>query len=239
MRLPVVVVSGWGMPSGLLDACLPRQRELYRVTPEALLEAADDTPEAAIARRLPDLPERAVWVGWSLGGQLSMAASAQAPERIAGVVTVCSNPRFVGSESWPAAVTPAVFDDFCRRLQRSPTETLSHFCSLMIHGADMAGEDRRRLRRADWPGFPEHWRLERTLDWLGGIDQRALWRTPAVPSFHLFGERDALVPASAGRELELAGNRHRVVPAMGHWPGGHFAGEVRGQLEEWCDRVGE
>lgn len=231
------MVSGWGMPAGLLDACLPRERDLYRITPEALLETADDEAEAAVACRLPDLPEQAIWVGWSLGGQLAMAASARAPERVAGLVTLCSSPRFVGSDNWPAAVSPKVFDDFCRRLQRSTGETLSHFCSLMIHGAERAGEDRRSLRRAEWPEPPERWRLERTLGWLGELDQRALWNAPPVSCRHLFGENDALVPGSISKELGLVAERSRVVPGMGHWPGGHFADQVRDLLEEWCDRV--
>lgn len=237
--LPLVAVCGWGMPSWLLDACLPRGRDLYRLTPEQLVGTTADEPEAAIARRLPELPQRAIWVGWSLGGQLAMEASVRAPDQVAGVMTLCANPCFVGSDNWSAGVTPQVFDDFRRRLKRSPDETLSHFCSLMIHGADRAGEDRRWLRRAEWPALPEDWRLERTLAWLGELDQRSLWKAPPVPCRHLFGEKDALVPVSAGAVLGIAEQRWEVLPAMGHWPGGHFAGRVRERLEEWCDRVGE
>ncbi|TDT43280.1 pimeloyl-[acyl-carrier protein] methyl ester esterase [Halospina denitrificans] len=238
-RLPVVAVSGWGMPSSLLDACLPQGRDLFRITPEQLLEAIEDEPETAIARRMPELPERAIWIGWSLGGQLAMQASKRTPQHVAGVMTLCANPCFVGSKTWSAAVTPQVFDDFQRRLKRSSTETLSHFCSLMIHGADRAGEDRRWLRRAEWLELPEDWRLERTLGWLGELDQRPLWKTPSVPSWHLFGEKDALVPASAGAELGIPESRWQVMPAMGHWPGGYFASRVRECLEQWCDRVSE
>ena len=235
----MVAVSGWGMPPWLLDACLPCGRDLYRITPEQLLESPVDEPEAAIERWLPELPQRAIWVGWSLGGQLAMAASARAPDQVAGVMTLCANPCFVSSDSWPAGVTPEVFNDFHRRLKQSPDDTLSHFCSLMIHGADRASEDRRWLRRAEWPALAEEWRLERTLAWLGELDQRPLWKAPLVPSWHLFGGKDALVPASAASALGIPAHRWQVIPAMGHWPGGHFAGRVRELLEERCERVSE
>ena len=237
MQLPVVVVSGWGMPSWFLDACLPAERDRYCVTPEELLVGTGDSPEAAVERRLAALPEHAVWIGWSLGGQLAMAASARVPERVAAVITLCASPRFVAGGNWSAAVAPRVFDDFRRRLQRSTDETLSHFSSLMIHGAQRAGEERRWLRRAQWPDAPEYWRLERTLGWLGELDQRGLWSEPPVRSLHLFGGKDALVPASVGHELELEPSRCRVIPGMGHWPGGYFAGTVRELLEQCCDRV--
>lgn len=235
----MVAVSGWGMPPWLLDACLPRGRAIYRITPEQLLESPADGADAAVERWLPALPQRAIWVGWSLGGQLAMAASARAPDQVAGVITLCANPRFVGADNWPAGVAPRVFNDFRRRLKRSPDETLSHFCSLMIYGADGASTDRRWLRHAQWPALPEAWRLERTLGWLGELDQRSLWKAPPVPSCHLFGEKDALVPVSAASELGIAPRRREVIPAMGHWPGGHFAGRVRECLEEWCDQVSE
>lgn len=237
--LPLVVVSGWGMPPWLLDGCLPEGRPLYRITPEQMLAAKGNDPEDAVARQLPLLPERAIWVGWSLGGQLAMAAAAQVPDRVAGVVTLCSSPRFMASDDWSPAVAPRVFDDFRRRLRRSPYKTLSHFCSLMVHGSDRAGEDRRWLRRADWPDPPAQWCLEHTLGWLGALDQRALWQNPMAPSWHLFGEQDALAPPAAGWATGIPGDRWQVISGMAHWPGGYFADQTRRVLEQWCNQVME
>lgn len=238
-RLPVVVIAGWGMPASRVEACLPRGRDLYRITPEQLLAAGTEEPGEAIARQLPALPGRAIWIGWSLGGQLAMAAQAQVPDRVAAVLTLCASARFTQAHDWSAAVAPRMLDDFHRRLARSPRETRTHFCSLMVHGSDRAGEERRWLRRAEWPEPPDQWRLERTLAWLGTLDQRPLWRDPPGFSRHLFGEHDALVPPAVATNLRLAGERWQIVPGMAHWPGGHFADRARDILEQWCDQVME
>lgn len=238
-RLPVVVVGGWGMPAALVDGCLPRDRERHRITPEQLLETGMEDPEEAIARQFEILPEKAIWIGWSLGGQLAMAAQARMPGRVAAVFTLCASARFMAADDWPSAVAPRLLDDFRRRLARSPNGTLTHFCSLMVHGADRAGEERRWLRRTQWPQTPEQWRLEHTLDWLGRLDQRDLWRDPPGLSRHLFGGRDALVPPDVATNLGLVRERWQLVPGMAHWPGGHFADSTRGILEQWCDQVME
>lgn len=237
MPLPLVVISGWAMPPGAIEDCLPEDRTIHWLTPEQLAGACSQGIAEGIDDWLGQLPDHAVWVGWSLGGQLAMSASELFPGRIATVITLCSSPCFVAGPDWTHGVSPALFDEFRQRLARSPQATLEHFCSLMLYGASGAKAQRRALRARDWPMLPEPGCLERTLGWLGGLDQRELWRHPVVPARHLFGEMDSLVSVTTARALGLPSHRWQAIAGMAHWPGGRFAGEALCRINAWLDQV--
>ena len=238
MALPLVLVGGWAMPCALVADCVPAGRECHWLQPEQLAEPVPDSVEQGLDWWLPGMPERAVWIGWSLGGQVAMAASQWAPERVAGVITLCSSPRFVSGPGWEEGVTATQFARFRRRLARSPQAALAYFCSLMLHGSSTEQEDRARLRARQWPQPAEAWCLGTTLGWLEELDQRELWRQPVVPSYHLFGSQDALISASVASVMELSTHRRYQVSGMAHWPGGGFAAQVLEPLGDWLNQVG-
>ena len=88
----VVILHGWGMNSSVftpLHSSLSEYRVHYVDLPgfgfsEAIEGDLDTWVDAIIAK----LPNKAVWVGWSLGGLVATRAALRYPTQVTGLVTV-------------------------------------------------------------------------------------------------------------------------------------------------------
>ena len=143
-------------------------------------------------------PARAVYVGWSLGGQLALELAARFPARVSAVITVCSNPRFVAAGDWPG-MTAAEFSDFVNGVQENPGDALKRFDTLQV-----AGSSRRRALLREWrksPRPPACGQLKTGLEWLGGLDQRQLVADLTQPQLHLLAQHDGLLPVACKQAL--------------------------------------
>ena len=146
--------------------------------------------DAVLERILAQAPARAVYVGWSLGGQLAAELARRAPERVVALVSVCSNPCFCSDGDWPG-MEPATFAEFRARLGEEPEATLRRFDSLQASGSQRPRELMRQLRELPRRGSPPA--LLAGLDWLCDLDQRDLLTELAVPQCHLLGADDGLL----------------------------------------------
>jgi pimeloyl-[acyl-carrier protein] methyl ester esterase len=224
----LVLVHGWGMNAGVWAPLHERLAERWRVTAielpghgESAFDGAGADLDAWVDTLLAAAPQRAVWLGWSLGGQLSLAAALRQPGRFAGLVLAATNPRFVRADGWPSAMPAATFRDFAEQLAADAPRTLDRFLALQVRGAQDANDTLRALRAATRSRpAPQPRALAAGLELLLGNDLRAAAAELTVPSLWLFGGRDALVPAAASdavRYLNPAAQVHRVAPA-GHAP---------------------
>ena len=223
----LVLLHGWGMNAGVWQPLLEALRERYRVTlielpghGESLLPQQHDL-DAWTRACLQVAPERASWVGWSLGGLIAQRAALLAPQRIEMLCLVTATPSFVQREGWQAAMSPSVFQQFAEALVADPQATLKRFLSLQVKGAEDARVVLRGLNEAlaqrpaaDVQG------LRAGLQLLLDGDLRGQLAQLAVPSRWLFGERDTLVPAAVAQALPelLAGARSEVIAGAGHAP---------------------
>ncbi|ROR34504.1 pimeloyl-ACP methyl ester esterase BioH [Inmirania thermothiophila] len=209
--LPVVALHGWAMSGrvfaplaarvpGLLALDLPGHGEGGAVPAGGV--------EAWAAAVLARAPRRAWWLGWSLGGMVALAAAAQAPERVAGLVLVAASPRFVRGPDWPRATAPEVLEGFAAELARDHAATLRRFLALQVRGAPGARPLARRLAAAMAPPRPEA--LAAGLDILRGADLRGALAALAVPAAVVLGGRDALVPAAVAADLAALAPAARV-----------------------------
>lgn len=226
----VVMLHGWGMHSGILREAAERLGRECRVTLVDLPGHGRSGPPASeeafelgvIAEGLLEaVPEGAVWLGWSLGGMVAMAAAALAPERVGGVVLVGSSPRFTRDRGWAHALAPAVLEAFSNDLQHGYRATLTRFLALQTRGPDNAQASLRQLRgRLFEYGEPDHAALRGGLRILREADLRGSLARIDCPVLVLLGERDTLVPAAAGEALAAAlpRGRLRMIPGAGHAP---------------------
>lgn len=201
----LVLLHGWGCDREIWRSMVACLRPWADVT---LIDVPGCAPAVASGNELEfedvlDMllaaaPERAVFVGWSLGGQFALALAARAPERVLAVVTLCSNPKFVADAQWPG-VPAAVFDEFQNQFHMDADATLRRFRKLQTQGAKRPLSLLRRLTRAGSDCSESG--LAFGLHWLLNIDHRPLLLDLATPQLHLLAERDALVPLELHQRL--------------------------------------
>ncbi|MBK1719732.1 pimeloyl-ACP methyl ester esterase BioH [Thiocystis violacea] len=149
-------------------------------------------------------PPRAIWLGWSLGGLVAMAAALRAPKRVAGLILLTATPRFVQATDWMPAMPEATLEQFHAALTGDPSGTLARFLALQVQGSEEARETLRLLRRelATRPDADPA-ALSLGLDLLRDEDLRGPLPDIRCPALWLFGSQDALVPARVAERIEL------------------------------------
>lgn len=224
---PLVLLHGWGMNAAIWEPLLPGLTERFRVT-VIELPGHGESP-AAIAADLSEwarlcvsvAPARALWAGWSLGGQVALRVALDNPARVDGLCLVATTPRFVQAPDWPCAMPPETFRQFADALERDPEGTLLRFLALQVKGAEHERETLRLLRDEIAQRPPADRRgLKQGLDLLLRTDLRHELRSLKHRSCWLLGTRDALVPRSLpGRLGDLVPNA-RIMPleGAGHAP---------------------
>ena len=223
----LVLVHGWGLHSGVWETLLPELRRRFRVTcidlpghgaSEApagsfdLGRAADAVASAA--------PGGAAWLGWSLGGQIALAA-ALAGKEIRRLVLVATTPRFVAGPDWPCGIAPATLAEFATSLAADHRKTVHDFLTLQVRGDRRATLLLGALRRVvEQGGEPSPAALASGLDILAGTDLCDRLAEVTQHALVIAGERDRLVPAEAGRRLAagLPEGRFLALAGAAHVP---------------------
>jgi len=246
-RQELVLLHGWGSNREVWRPLLAELRPWVGVTLVNLpgcapALAADGTMQLGdvLESVLAAAPARAVYLGWSLGGQLAAELAFHHPRRVTALVTLCSNPRFVAADDWPG-VEPSVFSRFRAGSEADPRATLKRFASLQVQGA---GQPRVLLRRLQelTPGTPGG-ELVHGLDWLAGLDQRSMLPHLSRPQLHLLAERDALVPPNLEQALRTLLQKQsraavQVLPGACHLAPLDSAPAVASRVLEFLDSQG-
>lgn len=234
----LVVVGGWGVSARMLQAVVAQwPGRLHFVSlDDDLLSSNQTLPD--VARVLIDrYPDPAVWMGWSQGDQVVMAAANRPDTPVERLVTLAGFPCFLAGDGWPAGMAPDTFEAFRTGLIDDANRSWRRFQQLLIHGCSRseAGKARRELSRWIKAGaIASGGNLERGLSWLAKEDQRLLWQRLEVPALHLLAGADALVrpwvtdlclPESSGLQ---------VIADMTHWPAGAKAVECGGLLNDFA-----
>ena len=224
----VVLVHGWGLHGGIWSDVARELSAQCRVTVPDLpghgrsreFRPREFTADSLAAEVQRVVPGPAIWVGWSLGGFVALAAAQRYPLAVAKLVLVGATPKYVQSPDWPHAMSPTVLEQFAQNLEQDYAATLDRFLSLQM----AAGEDRAVLRRLRDEMFrhgePPAAALREGLQLLKEEDRRAALSGIAMPALVIHGERDRITPVAAARFLagSLPQARLELVPGAGHAP---------------------
>ena len=205
------MLHGWGMAGSVFDALAERLASRFQVSaPDLPGYGASPlcepcTLESVAADVASRAPAQCFVVGWSLGAQVAIAWARAKPEQVGRLALMGGTPCFVRRADWTCAMEPEVFDAFAGGLARDPDATLARFVSLQAQDDADAKRVTRALRAAIRArAAPRLEVLREGLRLLRENDLRSLLPGVRQPALVVHGERDRLVPATAGEYLARA-----------------------------------
>ncbi|MEI6859259.1 MAG: pimeloyl-ACP methyl ester esterase BioH [Shewanella sp.] len=195
----IVMLHGWGMNSEVftpLRQSLSEYRVHYVDLPgfghSPVIEGnINDWLEVLISQ----LPEGAIWAGWSLGGLLATLAALNYPDRVRGLVTIASSPCFMArqEEKWPG-IPPKILSQFSESLHTDLGKTIERFLAIQAMGSPTVKEDIKQLRSLVLARpLPKPMALDQGLKMLQCIDLRPKLDEIKLPWLRIWGRLDGLV----------------------------------------------
>jgi pimeloyl-[acyl-carrier protein] methyl ester esterase len=241
----LVLLHGWAMHAGIF-APLVQRLEAHFTLHLVDLPGHGRSRDAGLPLDLSHaaeavaavVPERALWLGWSLGGLVALQAAAAKPARLRGLVMVAASPRFVRAADWPQGMENAVFRTFASELQRDYRGTLDRFLMLEAQGSEKMRDELRLLRAEAFAhGEPHTDVLCDGLGLLEDSDLRTALPALAMPSLWIAGRRDRLVsPAAMQAAADAApGASFHQVASGGHAPFLTQADEVAQAVRDFAE----
>lgn len=223
----VILVHGWGMHAGFWREFAALLADSYRVTSLDLpghgrSQMIDEFSLSEIANALIKVsPEKAHWVGWSLGGSIVLQLVALYPERVRTVSLIAGNPKFSKLDDWHTGLEMEELDLFHNNLQQNFQTTLLRFLKLQTRGMVGSKSAFQRLRDRLNESEPPHARaLSAGVEILKTADLRGVMTQLKHPLLILLGTEDALVPVAAGNAMKnlCPSAQLSIIDKAGHIP---------------------
>ncbi|MDK9775007.1 MULTISPECIES: pimeloyl-ACP methyl ester esterase BioH [unclassified Vibrio] len=204
----LVLLHGWGMNGAVWQQtveALQSQFTLHVVDLPGYGHSASSHAQdlAEIAEMvLQGAPEKAVWLGWSLGGLVATHVALNAPDRVNKLITVASSPKFAAQRPW-RGIQPNVLSAFTEQLMEDFPQTIERFMALQAMGSPSARQDVRQLKQAVLSRpQPNPDSLLVGLNILADVDLRDQLAQLAMPVLRLYGRLDGLVPIKVAHDLQ-------------------------------------
>ena len=207
--VPLVMIHGWGLNSSVWQPILEGLSgdfELHLVDlpghGRSPLETEDYSLDALADQLLPHLPEKAHWLGWSMGGLLAQHVALTQPELIEKLVLVGSNAQYTQDEHWPYAMDRAVLEQFAEGLAKDYKATLKRFLAIQALGSEGARQIVKVLNEhMQAYGFPDTRALDGGLALLRNSSFVARLHSLRHCSLLMFGRLDTLAPVIAAEPM--------------------------------------
>lgn len=204
----LVLLHGWGLNAQVWDCITPELSAHFTLHLVDLPgygrsgEWGAMTLEAMAEKVLENAPERAIWLGWSLGGLVASQIALNHPTRVQALVTVASSPCFSARDEWPG-IKPEVLSGFQQQLSEDFQRTVERFLALQTLGTESARQDARALKQAvlSLPMSSSEV-LNGGLEILKTADLRAPLTALDLPFLRLYGRLDGLVPRKIVPQLD-------------------------------------
>lgn len=207
-NVDLVLLHGWGLNAEVWSNITARLSPHFRLHQVDLPGFGRSqgygalTLEEMAQQLVPLLPERAILLGWSLGGLVASQLALSVPERVRGLITVASSPCFTARQSWPG-IKPETLQGFQQQLSNDFQRTVERFLALQTLGTESARQDARALKEVvlSQP-MPSVAVLEGGLEILRQADLRDALDHLALPFLRIYGWLDGLVPRRVAQMLD-------------------------------------
>ena len=222
----LVLLHGWAMHSGIWAGLVDQLASEFRVSLVDLpghgvnshLPLASDPDEVA-GLILYEVPS-AIWMGWSLGGLVALAAALRQPQKVEKVILVGATPCFSRQEGWDYGVSKAQQQAFTDGLEDDFEGTLEQFF-LQCFGASCVKEALDHLGYSAVTGkLPARDVLHSGLELLYGSNLLAGLGSCTVPTLFVGGARDRTISPETFEQAaaRMPDGISRLIRGAGHSP---------------------
>lgn len=231
--IPLVLLHGWGLNSAIwqpLIANLPNEfTDVFQVITIDLPGFGENINRnispyslANICQHITNtVAQPAIYLGWSLGGLVATEMALRYPDKVLGLITVASSPRFLEQRSqesdegndvsqliWPG-IKPQVLSAFHQQLQIDAEKTISGFLKLQAMGSPHIRQDIKQISELIFQhDMASKSTLDESLKLLEISDYRSKLIDIYQPFLRLYGSADALVPKSIAEQVTTLTDNH-------------------------------
>jgi len=186
----------------------------------------------------------AIYLGWSLGGLVATEMALLYPEKVLGLVTVASSPRFLeehgkdeeyNQDMWPG-IKRKILDAFHQQLRVDIKKTISGFLKIQAIGSPHLRQDIKQITQLVFQHeMANKATLEQSLKLLEISDYRKGLNNIRQPFLRLYGDADSLVPASVIEKVsDLAkSSEFHIFKQASHAPFISHTNDFRKVLSKW------
>jgi len=130
----LVLIPGWGFDARVWQPILAELNLCYELIcldlPGRDLDLHINL-DNMVAELEKNLPPRACYLGWSLGGLVAMRLARLLPARVEKLFLVGATPKFLAADNWPG-MAMQTFDNFMHLVQHDPQRSLREFMALQL-----------------------------------------------------------------------------------------------------------
>ncbi|NNM58449.1 MAG: alpha/beta fold hydrolase [Legionellales bacterium] len=137
---------------------------------------------------MPQIPEEAILIGWSLGGLLALQLQ-QHSTKVKKTILLASSPCFIEKNNWPG-MSEKIFDLFYNQIEKNPASGMEMFLYLNVQGL-VNEKTEFQLLKQHWLTqlMPEKITLLNSLKILKESDLRDIGQN----AHYILSERDQLI----------------------------------------------
>lgn len=227
----LVLLHGWGFNLNIWSSIVTPLQQCFRLTLVDLpgfgrskTMPAEYTLSAIVDEIIKVMPQRAIYMAWSLGSLVAQQLAINKPQRVSQLISVCASPRLLVAENWPG-VSVDLLQQFKRGIENNPKKMLKRFASML----SLSDQQPKQLSQLLYEkilqyGLPQRQALLAGLQILSDTDLRSQCRHLQCPQNYILGDQDLLVhrsmpaaikqmmPASDVEQIDGAGH----IPFMTH-----------------------
>lgn len=221
---PIVCLSGFGFSADIflpLIKHLSQQYQFYLID----LPGFGQTPyvpytiETLLLQLQKIVPNKAIWMGWSLGGTIALSYALQYPEAVQKLILLSTTPKFVAESDWPG-MPEAVFSDFLARGLYDWQKLFRQFVLLQFAPGMVNKKIYKELSQSHHHPNLTTGAIEQALSILHNSDLRRQLSHIGCPNLWLTGDKDQLVSiqtfSSDYFEEKASLRQTKVIEGAGH-----------------------
>lgn len=224
----VLFLHGWLMSKKVWHFQLPLAANMRIITLDLRGHGRSDATDFSYAACLSDIEtlldylavEKVIIIGWSMGAQIAIKASALLQDRISGLILVGSTPRFCSGSDYPGGLPLTEARGMAIRLKRDYRGASSQFFTSMFSATEKNSSDLADIADRTVAPLPSLHVALTALQELTDTDVRKLLPDIHIPVRLLHGTEDSICPPRAA-EFMVSHLPHAALttfPFAGHAP---------------------